>query len=162
MNVVTPVVLAVIGVLVTAAGGARLTRRGLWYAQLRKPHWEPPDWLFGPVWSAIFVMWAISFVLVWQTTGGDAARWRLGGVYAANAGLNVLWSYLFFHRHRPDLALIETVPFLASILVMVFVAGRLDARAGWLIAPYLAWVAFATVLNAAIVRLNAASRSVRV
>lgn len=75
--------------------------------------------------------------------------------------MNVLWSYLFFHRQRPDLALFETAPFLTSILVMMFVGGRLDARAGWLIAPYLVWVVFATVLNAAIVRLNAASRRIR-
>ena len=110
-------------------------------------------------------MWASSFVLAWQSTDGDAERWRLGGVHAANAGLNVLWRYFFFHffhRRWPDLALIETVPFLASILVLVFVAGQFDARAAWLISPYLVLGAFATVRIAAIVSFNAASRRLRV
>lgn len=156
---VTPMAIAVVGVVVTAVGGARLTRRGSWYAQLRKPSWEPPDWLFGPVWSGIFILWAVSFVLAWNASADDFVRLRLGGVFAANAGFNVLWSYLFFTRRRPDLSLIETVPFLASIIVILFVTAPLDPRAAWLNVPYLVWVAFATALNATIVKLNRASRS---
>ena len=156
---VTPIMIAGVGVVVTAVGGAQLTKRGAWYATLRKPSWEPPDWLFGPVWSTIFLLWAASFVLAWTATTDPAEHLRLVGIYAANAGLNVFWSYLFFTRHRPDLALIETVPFLASIAVILFAAAPLDASAAWLTVPYLLWVAFAACLNAAIVRLNSASRT---
>lgn len=155
---VVPVAIAIVGVAITAVGGAKLTRRGAWYQQLRKPTWEPPDWLFGPAWSAIFILWAVSFVLAWEATASDGERLRLSGVFAANAGLNVLWSYLFFHRRQPRSALLETIPFLASIVLMILVAGALDPRAGWLLVPYLLWVAFATILNAKIVSMNDVSR----
>ncbi|MCU0621918.1 MAG: tryptophan-rich sensory protein [Gemmatimonadales bacterium] len=126
-----------------------------WYYGLRKPEWKPSDKLFGPVWSTIFLLAAVAFVLAWSSPAADAAsRSRLVLVYAVNAVLNVLWSWLFFRMRRPDLALIEVVPLWLSIAAMIWALRPLTPVGAWLLAPYLAWVSFATVLNRAIVRLN--------
>lgn len=150
----TSILLAVAGVVVAAAGGAMVTQLGPWYYGLRKPTWQPPDWLFGPAWTTIFVAMAVAFVLAWARTTSDGERWRLAGIFALNIGLNALWSALFFRLRRPDLALIEIVPFYASIVLVFLVVRGLRPGAEWLLLPYLLWVAFATVLNREIVRLN--------
>jgi translocator protein len=150
----TAILLAMAGVIAAAAGGAVVTELGAWYYGLRKPAWQPPDWLFGPAWTTIFVCMAIAFVLSWTRTTSDGERLRLFAIFALNSGLNTLWSALFFRMRRPDLALWEIIPFYASI-VLVFVTVRgLRPGAEWLVTPYLVWVAFATVLNRAIISLN--------
>jgi translocator protein len=147
--------LAAAGFVTTAAGGALVTQLGPWYYGLRKPSWQPPDWLFGPAWTTIFLCQAWAFVLAWEQLPRAWDRVWLFALFALVGGLNTLWSFLFFGRRRPDLALIEVVPFFLSILLLAVVTGRLDPRAGWAFVPYLVWVCFATVLNMAIVRLNA-------
>ena len=152
---VTAIALAACGVVVTAAGGALVTQLGPWYYELEQPAWKPPDWLFGPAWTTIFLLMAFAFVVSWEqlpTTGG---RLRLFGVFALNGGMNTLWSWLFFGRRRPDLALIEIVPFFGSIVLLTLTVAPLDRRAAWAFVPYLCWVMFAAVLNIAIVRRNA-------
>ena len=127
-----------------------------WYYELRKPAWKPSDTLFGPVWSTIFLLAAIAFVLAWTSPEATReARTRLVAVYAVNAVLNVAWSVLFFRLRRPDWALGEVGLLWLSIVAMIWALAPLSALAAWLVAPYLAWVSFASVLNRAIVRLNA-------
>jgi tryptophan-rich sensory protein len=152
---VTAIALAACGLVLTAAGGALVTQLGPWYYGLKKPSWQPPDWLFGPAWTTIFLLMAFAFVVSWDQLPSAGARWRLFGVFAANAGLNTFWSFLFFGRRRPDLALIEIVPFIGSIVLLMVTVAPLDRRAAWAFVPYLCWVTFATVLNIAIVRRNA-------
>ncbi|HYW49970.1 MAG TPA: TspO/MBR family protein [Gemmatimonadaceae bacterium] len=147
--------LAAGGLVVTAAGGALATQLGPWYYGLKKPTWQPPDWLFGPAWTTIFLLMGFAFVVSWDQLGTAGARLRLFGLFALNGGLNTLWSYLFFARRRPDMALIEIVPFFGSIVLLMVTVAPLDRRAAWAFVPYLCWVSFATVLNAAIVRRNA-------
>jgi translocator protein len=149
------IALAAGGLLVTAAGGALVTQLGPWYYGLSKPKWQPPDWLFGPAWTAIFLCMAYAFVLAWAQLPTPGAKARLFGLFALNGGLNTLWSFLFFGLRRPDLALIEVVPFFGSIVLLTVTVAPLDARAAWAFVPYLLWVMFATVLNIAIVRRNA-------
>jgi tryptophan-rich sensory protein len=151
----TAIALAAGGLVVTAAGGALVTQLGPWYYGLKKPSWQPPDWLFGPAWTVIFLFMGGAFVLSWQQLPAGAARVRLFGLFALNAGLNTLWSFLFFGRRRPDLALIEILPFFGSIVLLTMTVAPLDRRAAWAFVPYLCWVLFATVLNIAIVRRNA-------
>jgi tryptophan-rich sensory protein len=103
----------------------------------------------------IFLFMGGAFVLSWQQLPAGAARVRLFGLFALNAGLNTLWSFLFFGRRRPDLALIEILPFFGSIVLLTMTVAPLDRRAAWAFVPYLCWVLFATVLNIAIVRRNA-------
>jgi translocator protein len=147
--------LAAAGVVLTAAGGALVTQLGPWYYALKQPSWKPPDWLFGPAWTTIFLLQAWAFLLAWDQLPTGAQRWRLVGMFALSSGLNALWSFLFFGRRRPDLALIEVVPFLGVIVWLMLETGRLDPRAGWAFLPYVLWVSFATLLNVAIVRRNA-------
>jgi tryptophan-rich sensory protein len=122
-----------------------------WYRTLAKPSWNPPDWVFGPVWTTLYIMMAVAAWLVWRT------RDRVGpamALFFVQLGLNLLWSLLFFGARSPGLALIEVV-FLwgAVLLTMLAFFGR-QTTAGWLFVPYLAWVSFAAVLNFAIWSLN--------
>ena len=154
-----PVIVAVVVALVLTAGGGLLTEVGPWYRELQKPRLQPPDWLFGPVWTVVLGLAAASFVLSWDQAG-SAGRWLLGGLFAANAVLHFLWSPLFFKWKRPDLALIEVPLLWLSILALMIVTAPYSATASWLLLPYLLWVAFAVYLNFAIVRLNGPFRQV--
>ena len=140
--------------MVVAALGGAATEIGPWYLGLRKPSWQPPDWLFGPAWTAIFALTALAGLRAWRRTPDIAGRGRVLVAYALNALLNISWSVLFFTVKRPDWALAEVVALWLSIVLLIVVSGRRDRAAGWLLVPYLAWVAFAGVLNWSVVRLN--------
>ena len=150
----TPVLVAAVAALAVAILGATATDIGPWYYGLHKPSWQPPDWLFGPVWTLIYGLTALSAVIAWRHTRSRGQRQLVLVLFAANALLNVAWSELFFKLQRPDWALIEAVPFWLSIGVLMVVLAPISAAASRLLWPYLAWVAFATVLNLAVVRLN--------
>ncbi len=126
------------------------TAPGTWYQGLAKPSFNPPDWLFGPVWSLLYVLIAIAGWRIWRVAP-DSGAMRLWGLQLV---LNYLWSPIFFGLQRPGLALVVIVALLAAILGFVALARRLDRPAAWLFVPYALWVAFATLLNAAIWRLN--------
>ncbi len=149
-----PVVVAALAALAVAGLGASATDVGPWYQALHKPSWQPPDLLFGPVWTTLYAMIAIAGVKAWRAARDRRTHERILVLFAANALLNVLWSELFFGLHRPDWALLETAAFLAPIVVMIAAVWPLSRTAGWLLVPYLAWVTFASVLNLAVVRLN--------
>lgn len=135
--------------------GGLLTDVGPWYESLRFPSWRPPNWLFGPAWTLIFLLIATSGVMAWERAPSDHARAWLIALFAVNAALNVLWSGLFFKLRRPDLALGELVALWLSILALVLYIGQISWLAAAIIAPYLAWVSFAGVLNLRVVQLNA-------
>jgi len=141
--------------MAVAGLGAAATELGPWYWALRQPAWKPPDTWFGPAWTLIFGLTAWGCVRSWLAPGATAAA-RRALLWAAgvNSVLNVAWSLLFFRLRRPDWALAEWLPFWLSIGVLAACAWRLDRRAGGLLLPYLAWVAFAGALNAAVVQLN--------
>lgn len=149
-----PIAFAVAWTILLGLIGALVTDIGPWYRGLVKPAWQPPDWLFGPVWTTIFICAAVAFYLAWQHPEATTrTRTLLVTVWLANAVLNVVWSFLFFRLRRPDWALLEIAPLWLSIVTMLWLAST-AGRAGWLMVPYLAWVSFAAVLNATIVRLN--------
>ncbi len=150
-----PLLVAAALALATASLGGALTDIGPWYRGLAKPAFQPPDWLFGPAWTLIFALCAVAGAHAWNRAYGSHQRRRVLTLFAANAVLNVGWSLLFFHWRRPDWALVEVAFLWVSILALIVVLGRQAPRVRWLLAPYLAWVSFASVLNAAIVRLNA-------
>ncbi len=125
-----------------------------WYAGLAKPGWNPPNWVFGPVWSALYLSMAVAAWLVWRQAGWAGAARPLG-LFGAQLVLNVLWSILFFGLHRPDLAFGEILILWAFILATLVLFWRWSKAAGLLLVPYLAWVTFASVLNFAVWRLNA-------
>ena len=136
------------------AVGGLMTQVGAWYAALRKPSWNPPNWLFGPAWTLILGLAAWAGVLAWTGAPDDAARWRIGVLYAVNMLFHALWSPLFFTLRRPDWALVEAVPLWLSVWALVLGLAPFSGLAPWLLLPYLLWVAFAIALNATIFRLN--------
>jgi translocator protein len=147
------IAIAALGVsLVLMAGGA-VTVLGPWYEALRKPSWQPPGWLFGPVWTLIAILTAIAAVMAWRRA--DAASRRvLIFAFALNGLLNFLWSVLFFFWRRPDLALIEVAFLWLSIALLIVLSARQSRLAGALLVSYLLWVSFAAFLNWTIVALN--------
>jgi tryptophan-rich sensory protein len=147
----TPTLIAAAGVTFLAVAGMMLTPLGPWYYGLRKPSWQPPDWLFGPAWTIIFILEAASAV-----SASDASL--LIGAYVANGLLNMLWSLLFFKLQRPDWALYEVGFLWLSILAMMAALHAVAGFAWLLLLPYLLWVSFASLLTATIVRLNAPFR----
>ena len=149
-----PVLAAALSATGVGLLGMLTTDLSVWYFGLRKPDWQPPDWLFGPVWTTIFALAAIAGVIYWKNVEDREARLRVQLAFFANAFLNTLWSLLFFRIKRPDLALYEVGILWVSIAVLIVMLRRGSSTAAWLIAPYLAWVSFAAFLNYTIVQLN--------
>lgn len=121
-----------------------------WYAALDKPFFNPPNWIFGPVWTLLYVMIAVAGARTWlrRHTGGAMTAWWV------QLGLNFLWSPVFFTLQSPASALAVILPLLASIVVFIRASWEGDRVSATLFIPYLAWVGFATLLNASIVYLN--------
>lgn len=138
-----------------AALGSWLTLPSIptWYAGLTKPFFSPPNWVFGPVWTLLYAMMAIAFWRVWTLGRGTALQVAVLA-FAVQLALNVAWSGAFFALHMPWLALIDIVALLLAIIATMGAFSRIDGLASWLLVPYLAWVSFATALNAAIWWLN--------
>lgn len=125
-----------------------------WYVTLNKPFFNPPNWLFGPVWTMLYLLLAFSFwrILKCDAIGPDRTRSIIG--FAIQMLLNPLWSIAFFYWHNPKLALAIVILLALSVLNMIRMFSRIDRFAANLQWPYAGWVAFATILNAAIVLLN--------
>ena len=138
---------------VSGAGGwATSSSVGTWYAGLAKPSFNPPNWLFGPVWSALYAMIAVAGWRLWRR-GGSAAKLALTA-WGVQLLLNLVWSFVFFGGRMIGAALVEILVLLAAIAATIALAWRVERAAAWLLVPYLAWVSFATLLNAALWRLN--------
>lgn len=144
------------GLTAAAAGiGAYATQKGKggWYRALRKPSFTPPDWVFGPVWTVLYGTVALSGWRVYRQppspTRSAALAW-----WAGQLGLNTAWSVLFFGRHKTRAALVDIGLLLGSIAAYMAVTSKVDRTASRMMAPYLAWCSFATLLNEEIVRLN--------
>ena len=127
-----------------------LTAPGEWYAGLAKPPFNPPNWVFAPVWTALYVLIAVAG---WRTFERDRSSWPMK-LWWAQFVLNFLWSPVFFAAHRIGLALLVILLLLAAILAFLVVSWRQNRVAAWLFAPYASWVAFAAVLNGSIWLLN--------
>lgn len=144
--------LAVALVIPQLAGGigavATTPKIQSWYAHLNKPFFNPPSWVFGPVWTLLFLMMGVSLFLVWSK------KKKMTNWYWIQLGLNTFWSFLFFYFEQPGLALIEIMFLWWAILMTIKDVNKTSRMAGRLLAPYLFWVSFATMLNGAIWWLN--------
>ena len=136
-----------IGAAVTA------TSVGTWYQALHKPAFNPPDWIFAPVWTTLYILMAIAGWRVWRQAGFETGRKALT-VFMVQLALNLAWSFIFFGQQRIGLALIEIAILLLVIIATTVLFWRIDRWAGVLFLPYVLWVAFATVLNASLWWLN--------
>ena len=135
-----------------AATGVFVTM-GQWFADLNKPSWNPPSWLFGPVWTLLYIAMAVAAWLVWRT-GGWKLRTPALALFRFQWLLNALWTPLFFGLHRIDLALIDITLMWLAIAATIAAFYRISKSSAYLLIPYLAWVTFATALNFAIWRIN--------
>ena len=150
----TLIVAALCAIALAGAGGL-LTEIGPWYRELRKPSWQPPDWLFGPAWTVILGLAAWSGALAWDASTTAGERTLVAVLFGANALFHLLWSPVFFKLKRPDWALVEVVFLWLSLVALIVGLAPISSLASWLIVPYLLWVTFAAWLNLAVVRLNA-------
>ena len=136
-----------------AAATGAIFRPGEWYRGLDKPRWQPPDWLFAPVWTVLYAMIASSGWLVWRQKGVADAAVPLTA-YAVQLILNAAWTPIFFGLRRPGLAAIEIAMVWGSILATIWFFYPVSPAAAGLLVPYLVWVSFAAALNISIWRRN--------
>jgi tryptophan-rich sensory protein len=125
-----------------------------WYTTIAKPGWTPPDFVFGPVWTALYVLMAIAAWLVWKPAGLRDAAVPLT-LFGLQLLLNVGWSWIFFNMHEPGWAFAEIALLWLAIAATTVAFFHRSKIAGWLLVPYLAWASFASALNFSIWRLNA-------
>ena len=137
----------------SASAMGALFMPGDWYGALQKPAWNPPNWVFGPVWMLLYLMMAVAVWMVWQHGGWVKQRKPLT-CFLIQLGLNAAWSPLFFGMRRPDLAFLDIVLLWLAIAVTILSFWKVHRAAAWLLTPYLAWVSFASALNFAIWQLN--------
>jgi len=140
--------------LLVASIGASLTDIGPWYLALEQPPWKPPDAAFGIIWSTIFTLCAFSGWGAWQVSKTSAQKWAIALLFANNACLNILWSWLYFNQHRPDWAMTELYFLWASVLLPIIGLWRWSKMSSLMLLPYLVWVTIADFLNAATIELN--------
>lgn len=149
--------LASLTVVLAAGGiGSLATTRAIptWYRDLAKPSFNPPDWLFGPAWTTLYLLMAVAAFLVWkQGLGATGVKLALAA-FLVQLILNALWSVLFFGLRSPLGGLVDIIVLWLAILANIILFFRVSVPAGILLLPYIAWVTFAAVLNAAILRLN--------
>lgn len=148
--------LAMVGFGAATAGAAALNARvrpGAWYRGLRQPWFQPPSWVFAPVWTGLYALIAASGYRVWRAPASPE-RTRALGFWGAQLGLNAAWSMLFFGKEDPRAALIDIGLLRVAVDAYTRTATKVDPAARWMMAPYRSWVSFATALNAEIVRKN--------
>ena len=150
----TYIIAAILWAVILGGAGGLLTTIGPWYRNLKKPTWQPPDWLFGPAWTLILGFAAWAAILAWDGAADDAGRMTIIVLYVINFVCHLLWSPLFFTFRRPDWSLLEVVFLWASVLALCICLRPFSVLASWLIVPYFIWVSFAAILNLFIVRLN--------
>ena len=125
---------------------------GSWYQTIEKPSWNPPNWIFGPVWTTLYVLMGISLFLVWKSSALHKRSAII--LFSLQIVLNFFWSFIFFKQHQIGLAFAEILALWSMILLNIFAFGRINKLAAWLLVPYISWVSFAAILNFTIWQLN--------
>ena len=157
MNKITRILSVVVTCLVIGYFSGIVTRSAIadWYPTLIKPSFNPPNWIFAPVWSMLYVMMGVAAGLVWDRMEQESEVVKKALLFfAIQLGLNALWSYLFFGLHNPMLAGLEIVVLWLMIYETYIQFSKINKIAGYLLVPYIAWVSFAAILNASIWWLN--------
>jgi tryptophan-rich sensory protein len=125
-----------------------------WYHTIKKPDWQPPDWLFGPVWTTLYIMMGIAFYIVWKNRAEPKKKRIAITLWIVQLVLNFFWSFVFFKQHQIDWAFGEIVLLWVFILLTIFSFARISKAAAWLLVPYISWVTFAGILTYTIYHLN--------
>ena len=143
----------VVSFIAAGIGAAASVQAGPFYAELVRPEWAPPGWVFGPVWTALYVLMGVAAWLVWRVGGFRAAKLALT-LFLVQLALNALWSWLFFGWHLGALAFTDVLLLWVMIVATLIAFWRIKPLAGALLVPYLLWVSFASVLNYSVWQLN--------
>lgn len=125
-----------------------------WYATIQKPSFNPPNWVFGPVWTLLYILMGIALFMIWKSGAENVLKRQALSWFAIQLAVNFCWSLLFFYCESPGWALVDIIVMWVLILMTIFSFGKISSFAAWLLVPYNCWVSFAAVLNFAIWRLN--------
>lgn len=142
--------------LAAGALGSVFTAKAIpsWYVSIQKPFFNPPSWVFGPVWTVLYVLMGISFFMIWRMSGGTEGRKNAIRVFLWQLSLNAIWTPIFFGFKSPEAALLVILALWVMIVKTIRIFGTLNRSAAYLLIPYLLWVSFAALLNGAIAYLN--------
>jgi tryptophan-rich sensory protein len=146
ISIAVPQVVALSGAFFTITG------TGSWYQNIAKPSWNPPNWVFGPVWTLLYLLMGIALFIIWKSENRDKRTAII--FWVIQLALNFLWTILFFNQHQILGAFIEMILLWIMILMTIIYFARISKLAAWLMVPYIAWVSFAALLNYAIWQLN--------
>lgn len=125
-----------------------------WFDTLNKPSWNPPAYLFGPVWTTLYLLMGISLGIIWNNKATEPNKRKAYFLFALQLFLNFWWSIIFFHFHSPAFALLDIIIMVVIIIITIFTFSSFSKLAAWLLVPYISWVSFATILNFMIWNLN--------
>lgn len=141
---------------IVGLSGALLTNTGdsSWFQQIEKPSWNPPSWLFAPVWTTLYILMGIALYIVWKSGAPDRLKKPAITLWAVQLVLNFFWTLIFFGAEEPGWALVEIIALWVAILLTIFAFARISKLSAWLLVPYIAWVSFASILTATIWQLN--------
>ena len=142
--------------LLVGFGGSYFTDtgEGTWYTSIQKPSWNPPGWVFGPVWTTLYILMGISLFLVWKQPGNSAMKRTAIVVFFIQLALNFAWSFIFFDQHEIGWATVEIAVLWIAILVTIILFSKISRLAACLLVPYLLWVSFASALTYTIYSMN--------
>jgi tryptophan-rich sensory protein len=125
-----------------------------WYQKINKPAWQPPNWVFGPVWTVLYFLMGVAFYLVWKSPAPVKQKRMAMTLWIIQLVFNFFWSFIFFKKHQIDWALAEILILWFFILLTILYFGRISKVAAWLMVPYISWVTFASLLTYTIHELN--------
>ncbi len=156
MNNTFKLILSIAIPLIVGGTSGFFTTTGVdsWYQTINKPTWNPPSWIFGPVWTTLYIMMGISLFLVWKSATGKELKRIAIILFTVQLLLNFFWSFIFFYNQQPGWALVEIIVMWIFILLTIFAFANVNKLAAWLLVPYISWVSFATILNYTIWQLN--------
>jgi len=125
-----------------------------WYATANKPWFNPPNWIFAPVWTALYILMGIALFLVWKSGAEKTIKQTAIILFAIQLTLNFFWSFIFFKLQLPGWAFAEIILMWITIFITILWFGKISSAAAWLLVPYICWVSFASILNYAVWKLN--------
>ena len=149
-------VISILLPLLVAFGGSLFTEtgEGSWYRSIEKPSWNPPGWVFAPVWTTLYVMMGVGFYLVWKSTLQGNRKQSAMVLWTMQLMVNFFWSFIFFSQQQIGWAMVEIICLWILILPTIFAFAKVNKLAAWLLVPYISWVSFAALLNYTIWVLN--------
>lgn len=130
------------------------TGEGSWYRSIAKPSWNPPGWLFAPVWTSLYILMGIAFYLIWKSRAAEREKKTAMTLWIAQLVLNFFWTIIFFNQHQIGWALVEIIALWLLIVLTILAFARINKPSAWLLVPYISWVSFAAYLTYTIWQLN--------